>query len=74
MTVKDVFTQNRRLWLRLREKDGKRHAIPCHHEPEEYLTGCLDGASPCDDPKGPRFRTIDPRWRHVAAASESLMR
>jgi integrase len=31
MTVEDVFTQNRRLWVRLREKGGKRHAMPCHH-------------------------------------------
>jgi site-specific recombinase XerD len=28
--------------LRLREKGGKRHAIPCHHNLEEYLTGYLD--------------------------------
>ena len=25
MTVEDVFTRNRRLWVRLREKGGKRH-------------------------------------------------
>ena len=25
-----VFTQNRRLWVWLREKGGK-HAMPCHH-------------------------------------------
>jgi site-specific recombinase XerC len=31
MTVEGVFTQNRRLWVRLREKGGKRHAMPCHH-------------------------------------------
>ena len=30
MAVEDVFTQNRRLWVRLREKGGKRHAMPCH--------------------------------------------
>src|SRR5271170_363427 len=27
MTIEDVDTQNRRLWVRLREKDGKRHAM-----------------------------------------------
>jgi integrase/recombinase XerC len=32
--VEDVFTQNRRLWVRLREKGGKAHAIPCHHNIE----------------------------------------
>jgi site-specific recombinase XerC len=58
MAVEDVFTQNRRLWVRLREKGGKRHAMPCHHNLEEYLTGYLDGAGLLDDPKGPLFRTI----------------
>jgi integrase len=37
MTVEDVYTQNRRLWVRLREKGGKRYAMPCHHNLEEYL-------------------------------------
>jgi site-specific recombinase XerD len=58
MTVEDVYTQNRRLWVRLREKGGKRHAIPCHHNLDEYLTAYLDGAGLRDDPKGPLFRTI----------------
>jgi integrase len=31
MAVEDVYTQNRRLWVRLREKGGKRHAMPCHN-------------------------------------------
>jgi site-specific recombinase XerC len=58
MTIEDVFTQNRRLWVRLREKGGKRHAMPCHHNLEEYLTAYLDGAGLRGDPKGPLFRTI----------------
>jgi integrase len=29
MKVEDVFVQNRRLWVRLREKGGKAHAMPC---------------------------------------------
>ena len=58
MTVEDVFTQNRRLWVRLREKGGKRYAMPCHHNLEEYLIAYLDGAGLRDDPKGPLFRTI----------------
>jgi integrase len=28
MTVADVFTQNRRRWVRLREKGGKRYEMP----------------------------------------------
>jgi integrase len=58
MAVEDVYTQNRRLWVRLREKGGKRHAMPCHHNLEEYLTAYLDGACLRGDPKGPLFRTI----------------
>ena len=58
MTVEDVFTQNRWLWVRLREKGGKRHAMPCHHNLEEYLTAYLDGGGLRGDPKGPLFRTI----------------
>jgi integrase len=58
MAVEDVYTQNRRLWVRLREKGGKRHAMPCHHNLDEYLVAYLDGAALHDDPKGPLFRTI----------------
>ncbi len=58
MKVEDVFTQNRRLWLRLREKGGKAHAMPCHHNLETYLTAYIDQAGLADDPKGPLFRTI----------------
>ena len=58
MKVEDVFTQNRRLWVRLREKGGKPHAMPCHHNLETYLTAYIEGAGLADDPKGPLFRTI----------------
>jgi len=50
--------QNRRLWLRLREKGGKRHEMPCHHNLETYLQEYIDGGGIAEDPKGPLFRTI----------------
>jgi integrase len=37
MTVEDVYSQHRRLWVRFHEKDGKKHAMPCHHNLETYL-------------------------------------
>lgn len=37
MKVEDVFTQNRRLRLRLHEKGGKVHEMPRHHNLETYL-------------------------------------
>ena len=58
MTVADVFVQNRRLWVRLHEKGGKRHEMPCHHALEEYLHAYIDGCGLGDDPRGPLFRTI----------------
>ena len=58
MTVADVFVQNRRLWVRLREKGGKRHEMPCHHTLEEYLHAYIDGVCIGADPKGPLFRTV----------------
>ena len=58
MRVEDVFVQNRRLWVRLREKGGKRHEMPCHHTLEEYLHAYLNGTGIADDAKGPLFRTI----------------
>ena len=58
MRVEDVFVQNRRLWVRLREKGGKRHEMPCHHTLEAYLHAYLDGTGIAVDPKGPLFRTI----------------
>ena len=58
MKVEDVFMQKRRLWVRLREKGGKQHEMPCHHNLETYLHAYIEGASLADDGKGPLFRTI----------------
>jgi site-specific recombinase XerD len=58
MKVEDVYVQNRRLWVRLREKGGKRHEMPCHHTLEEYLYAYLAGTGIDGDAKGPLFRTI----------------
>jgi site-specific recombinase XerD len=58
MKVEDVYVQNRRLWVRLHEKGGKRHEMPCHHNLEAYLHAYIDGCSLAGDPKGLLFRTI----------------
>jgi site-specific recombinase XerD len=58
MKVEDVYVQNRRLWVRLHEKGGKRHEMPCHHNLETYLHAYIDGCGLATDPKGPLFRTI----------------
>jgi len=58
MKVEDVFTQGRRLWVRLKEKGGKRHEMPCHHNLETYLHAYIDVCGLAADPKAPLFRTI----------------
>ena len=37
MRTGDVFIQGRRTWVRLQEKGGKHHEMPCHHKLESYL-------------------------------------
>jgi integrase/recombinase XerC len=58
MKVEDVYVQNRRLWVRLHEKGGKRHEMPCHHNLEAYLHAYIDGCGLESDPRGLLFRTI----------------
>jgi site-specific recombinase XerD len=58
MRVDDVYTQNKRLWVRLREKGGQQHEMPCHHTLETYLDAYIKGTGIGAEGKGPLFRTI----------------
>jgi integrase len=58
MKVEDVFVQNRRLWVCLREKGGKAHAMPCHHSLKEYLIPYLKQTGILMGGKGPLLGTI----------------
>ncbi len=42
MRIEDVYVQGRRIWVRLHEKGGKRHEMPCHHKLETYLQDYVD--------------------------------
>lgn len=57
MRREDVFVQGRRLWVRLHEKGGKRHEMPCHHLLDEYLSEYIER---CEliSPKTPLFRAL----------------
>ena len=59
MRVEDVYTQSRRTWVRLHEKGGKRHEMPCHHKLETFLEEYIAAAGIADDPKGWLFRTTE---------------
>lgn len=68
MRREDVYWQGRRLWVRLHEKGGKQHTMPCHHRLEEYLEAYLEASG--GDAKGWLFRTIS---RRPAELSERPM-
>ncbi len=57
INVEDVYTQGKRLWVRLHEKGGKEHTLPCHHELEEYLDAYLTAVGIRDEKGTPLFRT-----------------
>ena len=57
MQTQDVFVQNRRFWVRLHEKGGKHHEMPCHHNLDTYLHAYIEEANLNADPKGFLFRT-----------------
>ena len=57
MTVQDYYPQGKRSWIRLHEKGGKFHEVPCHHKSEEYLDVYLDAAGIREQAKTPLFRS-----------------
>jgi integrase/recombinase XerC len=58
VNVGDIYWQHRRLWVRLHEKGGKEHAMPCHHHLKSYPQDYLDVAGITRDQDGAVFRTI----------------
>jgi integrase len=65
MRVEDLFVQNNQLWIRLREKGGKHHEMPAHHNLEAYLHAYLEGTGIAVDSKGPLFRTMGTKTGQV---------
>jgi site-specific recombinase XerD len=56
LNVDDYYSQKKRWWLRLHEKNGKLNEMPCHHKLESYLDAYIDAAGIAGDRKGPLFR------------------
>jgi integrase/recombinase XerD len=59
MRVEDYYENGKRWWVRLHEKGGKVHPVPCHHNAEAYLDAYLDAAGIRDEKKSPLFRSVD---------------
>jgi site-specific recombinase XerD len=61
MRVEDYYIQGRRGWVRLHEKGGKLHTLPCHHNLDRYLEEYIAAAGSGQGAKGPLFRTARDR-------------
>jgi len=66
MNVADVYPKQHRLFVRLHEKGGKEHELPCHHSLEQYLRDYLDAAGIGQDRGAPLFRAIDRQTRQLS--------
>jgi len=69
MRVEDVFTDQRRLWVRLNEEDGKRHEMPCHDNLEAYYTHGSTGAVSARSRKLPCSRRLPRAADEASSAS-----
>jgi integrase len=59
MNVKDVYQKQESLWVRLHEKGGKHHEMPCQHNLKDWLREYIEAAGIAEDKDGPLFRTVD---------------
>jgi site-specific recombinase XerD len=57
MKVEDLRPKGAGWQLRLHEKGGKHHVMPCHHSLAEALRAYIDAAGIAEDRKGFLFRT-----------------
>ena len=64
--LRDVYREHHRLHLRLREKGGKAHRMPCHHTLEAWLTAYMAAAGLGDDPGAPLFQSLAPGNRSLS--------
>ena len=66
MKVEDYYPQQKRWWVRLHEKGGKRHEMPAHHNLETYIDEYVKEAGIGDNKKGFLFRTAVGRTRQLS--------
>lgn len=64
MLVEDYFLTGKRWHVRLHEKGGKLHDVPCHHNAEAYIDDYLEVAGIGAARKTPLFRSVN-RLRQI---------
>ena len=65
MNVKDVFTKRETLWVRLHEKGGKYHEMPCQHNLKDWLQEYIEAAGISEEDNNPLFRPIDIKTKEL---------
>src|SRR5271163_2584065 len=71
MKVEDLRPRGAGWTVRLHEKGGKEHAMPCHHALADALRAYIDAAGIAEDRKGWLFRTA-PRHRADALSDRPM--
>lgn len=71
MKVEDLRARGAGWTVRLHEKGGKQHAMPCHHSLAEALRAYIDAAGIAENRKGWLFRTA--RRHNGSALSDKPM-
>jgi integrase len=72
MKVEDLVPKGAGWQLRLHEKGGKHHVMPCHHALAEALRAYIDAAGIAEERKGFLFRTSNGH-RGVALADQAML-
>lgn len=71
MRVGDYYPVGKRWWVRLHEKGGRHHEMPCHHTLQEWLDAYIETAGIGADMRGPLFRTTAGRTGRLTMAAMS---
>lgn len=69
MHVGDYYPVGRRWWVRLHEKGGRHHEMPCHHILQGWLDAYIAAAGIEADTRGPLFRTAEGRAARLTATA-----
>jgi site-specific recombinase XerD len=67
MDVGDYYPNGKRWWFRLREKGGKPHDMPAHHNAEAYLDAYIQAAGVADQKREPLFRSAAGKTKLLAS-------
>ncbi len=66
MNVKDVYPKQESLWVRLHEKGGEHHEMPCQHNLKDWLREYIGAAGIGEERDTPLFRSVDRKTKELS--------